>query len=71
MGDREVVDADGVVLVEIPKGKASEGCAQVGDDPVRYTAEMCNVPYKFCRFFRCYTRNRSDFDPLGEFVDDY
>jgi hypothetical protein len=40
VGDRGVVDVDGVVLVEIPKDRASEGCAQVGDDPVGYTEAM-------------------------------
>jgi hypothetical protein len=71
VGDRGVVDVDGVVLAEIPKGKASEGGAQVGDDPIGYTEALCNVPYEFFRFLRCYFRNRSDFDPLGEFVDGY
>jgi hypothetical protein len=34
VGDRSVVDVDGVVLAEIPEGRASDGCAQVGNDPV-------------------------------------
>jgi hypothetical protein len=32
---------------------------------------MCYVPHEFCHFFRCYFRNMSDLDPLGEFVDGY
>jgi hypothetical protein len=71
VGDRGVVNVDGVVLIEIPEGRTSEGCAQVGDDPVGYTEAMCNVSYEFCRFFSCYFHNRSDFYPLGEFVDGY
>jgi hypothetical protein len=50
VGDRGVVDVDGVVLAEIPKGRANEGCAQVGDDPVGYTEAMGNVPNEFCHF---------------------
>jgi hypothetical protein len=26
---------------------------------------MCYVLHEFCRFFRCYFHNRSDFNPLG------
>jgi hypothetical protein len=69
VGNRGVVDVDGVVLAEIPEGRASEGCAQVGDDPVGHTEAMCNVSYEFCRFFRYCFHNRSDFDPLGEFIN--
>jgi hypothetical protein len=32
---------------------------------------VCYVLHEFCYFFRCYFRNRSDFNPLGEFVDGY
>jgi hypothetical protein len=71
VGDRGVVDVDGVVLAEIPKGRASEGCTQVGDDPIWHTEAMCNVYNEFCHFFRYYFRNRSDFNPLGEFVEAY
>jgi hypothetical protein len=51
VGDRGVVDVDGVVLAEIPKGRASEGCTQVGDDPIWHTEAMCNVSDEFFRFF--------------------
>jgi hypothetical protein len=60
VGDRGVVNVDGVVLAEFPEGRANEGCAQVGDDPVWYTeAELVNF------------LNRSDFNTLCEFVDSY
>jgi hypothetical protein len=71
VGDRGVVNVDGVVLTEIPKGRAGKGCTQVGDDPVRYTKAVCYVLHEFCRFFQCYFLNRSDIDPLGEFVNGY
>jgi hypothetical protein len=58
-------------LAEIPKGRASEGFAQVGDDPIGHTEAMCNVSDELCRFFKCYFRNRLDFDPLGEFINGY
>jgi hypothetical protein len=32
VGNQGVVDVDGVVQTEIPKGRASKGSAQVGDD---------------------------------------
>jgi hypothetical protein len=32
---------------------------------------MCYILHEFSHFFRCYFRNRSDFNPLGEFVDGY
>jgi hypothetical protein len=34
VGDRGVIDVDGVLLTGIPKGGAYNGYAQVGDDPV-------------------------------------
>jgi hypothetical protein len=71
VGDRGVVSVDGVVLTEIPNGRAGKGCTQVGDDPVRYTEAVCYVLHEFRRFFQCYFRNRSDFNPPGEFVDGY
>jgi hypothetical protein len=71
VGDRGLVDVDSVALAEIPEGRASEGCAQVGDDPVGHTEAMCDVSHEFFHFFRCYFRNRSDFNPLGEFIDGY
>jgi hypothetical protein len=66
VGDRGVVDVDGVVLTEIPKGRD-----QVGDVPLRYTEAVCYVLHEFCCFLRSYFRNRSDFNPLGELVDGY
>jgi hypothetical protein len=56
-------------LAEFPKGGANEGYTHVGNDPVGHTEVMCDVSDELCRFFRCYFRNRSDFNPLGEFVD--
>jgi hypothetical protein len=69
VGDRGVVDVDGVLLAKIPEDRADESFAQVGDDPVRHTKAMCDVSDEFYCFFRRYFRNRSDFNPLGEFVD--
>jgi hypothetical protein len=40
VGNRGVVDVDSVFLAKIPKGRASESFAQVGDDPVGNT-ETC------------------------------
>jgi hypothetical protein len=71
VGDRGVVDVDGVVLTKFLEGGAGEGCAQVGDDLVGHIEAMCDVSHEFCRFFRCYFRNWSDFNTFGEFVDGY
>jgi hypothetical protein len=51
VGDRGVVDVDGVVMTEISKGRTSKGCAQISDGLVRYTKAVCYVLHKFCRFF--------------------
>jgi hypothetical protein len=51
VGDRKVVDIDGVVLREISKGRTSKDCAQVGHDPVRYTKVVCYVLHEFFCFF--------------------
>jgi hypothetical protein len=32
---------------------------------------MCDVSDEFYHFFQRYSRNGSDFNPLGEFVDGY
>jgi hypothetical protein len=69
VGDRGVIDIDGVFLAKVPEDGASESFAQVDDDPVRHAKAMCDVSDEFYRFFRHYFRNRSDFNPLGEFVD--
>jgi hypothetical protein len=69
MGDRGVVNVDSVILAEIPEGGAGEGCVQIGDDPIGHTEAVCDISDELCGFFRCYFRNRSDFNPLGEFVD--
>jgi hypothetical protein len=69
VGDRGIVDIDGIFLAEIPKDGAGESCTQVGDDPIGHTKEMRDVSNELCGFFRCYFRNRPDFNPLGEFVD--
>jgi hypothetical protein len=68
VGDRGVVDVDEVILAKVPEDRASEGCTQVGDDLIGHTEEMFDVSDQFNYFFRCYFRNRSDFNPLGEFV---
>jgi hypothetical protein len=51
VGDRGVIDVNGAVLEEIPKGRAGKGCTQVGDDSVRYTEVVRYVLHEFCRFF--------------------
>jgi hypothetical protein len=71
VGDQGVVDVDGVFLAKVPVDGAGESIAQVGDDPIGYTKVMFDVPDELYRFFRRYFRNRSDFNPLCEFVDGY
>jgi hypothetical protein len=68
VGDRGVVDVDEVILAGVPEDRASEGCTQIGDDPIGHTEVMFYVSDEFNCFFRRYFRNRSDFNPLGEFV---
>jgi hypothetical protein len=70
VGDRGVVDVDEVILEKVLKDRASEGCTQVGDDPVGYTEVMFDVSDELNSFFRRYFHNRSNFNPLGEFVYD-
>jgi hypothetical protein len=55
-------------LAKVPEDRANEGCTQVGDDPIGHTEVMFYVSDEFNCFFRRYFRNRSDFNPLGEFV---
>jgi hypothetical protein len=54
---------------KVPEDRASESCTQVSDDPIGHTKAMLDVSNEFYCFFRRFFRNRSDFDPLGEFVD--
>jgi hypothetical protein len=68
VGDRGVVDVDKVILAKVPEDRASEGCTQVSDDPVGHTKAMFDVSDEFNYFFRRYFRNRSDFNPHGEFI---
>jgi hypothetical protein len=56
-------------LAKVPEDRASESCTQVSDDYIGHTKAMLDVSDEFDYFFRCYFRNRSDFDPLGKFVD--
>jgi hypothetical protein len=69
VGDRGVVDVDNIVLAKVPKDQANKSCTQVSDDPIGHTKVMLDVSDEFCCFFRRYFRNRSDFNPLGEFVN--
>jgi hypothetical protein len=71
VGDRGVVDVDSVVLAKVPEDRASEIFTRVSDDPIGHTKAMLDVSDEFDCFFRRYFRNRSDFNPLGEFVDGY
>jgi hypothetical protein len=66
--DRGIVDVDEVVLAEVPEDRASESCAQVCDDPIGHTEAVFDVSDEFDCFFRRYFRNRSDLNPLSEFV---
>jgi hypothetical protein len=68
VGDRRIVNVDSVILAEVPEDRASESFAQVGYDPVGHTEAVYDISSALCGFFRCYFRNRSDFNPLGEFV---
>jgi hypothetical protein len=56
-------------LAKDPEDRASEGCTQVGDDPIRHTEAMLDVSDEFDCFFRCYFRNWSDFNPLSKLVN--
>jgi hypothetical protein len=69
VGDRGIVDVDSVVLAKIPEDRASESCTQVSDDLIGHTKAMLDVSDEFDCLFRCYFHNRSDFNPLGKFVD--
>jgi hypothetical protein len=69
VGDRGVVDVDGVFLAKIPEDRAGESLALVSDDPVGHTKGMHDVSDELYGFFRCYFRNRSDFNPFGKFFD--
>jgi hypothetical protein len=69
VGDRGVVDVNGVFLAEIPKDGADESFAQVGDDPIGHAKAMLDISDEFDCFFRCYFRNRPNFNLVGEFVD--
>jgi hypothetical protein len=64
VGDRGVIDVDGIFLTKIPEDGGGESFAQVGDDPIGHAEAMCDVSDDFYRFFRCYFRNGSDFNPL-------
>jgi hypothetical protein len=70
VGDRGVVDVDEVILAKVSEDRASEGCAQVGDDPIGHTEAIFDVSDEFNYFFQRYFRDRSNFNPLGEFVYD-
>jgi hypothetical protein len=71
VGDRGVIDIDGVFLAKVQEDGAGESFAQVSDDPIRHAKAMCDISDEFYRFFRHYFRHRSDFNPLGEFVDSH
>jgi hypothetical protein len=71
VGDRRVVDINHAVLAKIPEGRSCEGRPEVGDDYVWHTEAMCYLLAEFCRFLRRDVGNRSDFNPLGEFVDSH
>jgi hypothetical protein len=68
VGDRGVVNVDSVILAEVLKDRASESFAQVGYDSVGHAEAVYDISDELCGFFRCYFRNMSDFNPLGEFV---
>jgi hypothetical protein len=54
---------------KVLQDRAGESFAQVGNDPIRHTEAVCDISDELCCYFRCYFRNRSDFIPLGEFID--
>jgi hypothetical protein len=51
VGDRGVVNVDNVILAKVPEDRASESCAQVGDDPIGHTKAMHDVSDELCGFF--------------------
>jgi hypothetical protein len=56
-------------LAKVPEDQAGESYTKVGDNPIGHTEAMCDASDELCGFFRRYFLNRSDFNPLGEFVD--
>jgi hypothetical protein len=51
VGDRGVVDVDGVFLAEIPEDGACESFAQVDDDPIGHVEAMLDISDEFDCFF--------------------
>jgi hypothetical protein len=51
VGNQGVVDVDSVILAKVPEDRASESCAQVGDDPIGYTKAMHDVSNELYGFF--------------------
>jgi hypothetical protein len=62
---------ESAVLAKIPEGRYCEGRPEVGNDSVTHTEVMCYFLDELHCFFRCDLSDRSDFNPLGEFVDDH
>jgi hypothetical protein len=56
-------------LAKIPEGRSCKGRPEVGDDSIGHTEAMCYLLDEFRRFFQRYLSDKSDFNPLGEFVD--
>jgi hypothetical protein len=67
--DRGIADVDSFILARVPEDQASERCTQITDDPIGHTKAMLDVSDEFDCFFRCYFRNRSNFNPLGKLVE--
>jgi hypothetical protein len=51
VGDRGLVDVDGVFLAEIPKDGVDECFAKVGEDPFGHAKAMLDVSDEFDYFF--------------------
>jgi hypothetical protein len=57
------------VLAKITECRSCEGRPEVSDDSVRHIEVMCYLLDELRRFFRHDLGDRSDFNPLREFVD--
>ena len=69
MSHGDPVHPDVVILVEVQKLSAGELGAVVGDDGVRDPEAMDDVGEECHRLLGPDVVQRSDLDPLGEFVD--
>ena len=69
MGNRDVLDGDASVFVEVPKVMASKRSSKVSDDAVRETESVDDIFEELDCFFCSSRDERFILDPLGELVN--